>query len=104
MNQNIMDDVVKDVLRAALMSVLTSGITLATLFGFDLTSEQQSGIILFFNNVIILSFLCARLLKIAHDSRPAQVQVVDASGAPADVTLTTTVPQTPPRPADRSGL
>lgn len=69
MSPNTVDDIVKDVLRAALMSVVTSGITLATLFGFDLTSEQQSALILFGNNLTILGFLVARLLKIAHEAK-----------------------------------
>ena len=101
MNQGTLDEVVKDVLRATLMLVIQNTITLVTVFGFALTDVQTAAIIGFANSITTLGFLIARLLKIAHDSKPAQVQMVDAGGEP--VTLATE-PLTPPERPVRGPL
>lgn len=80
MDQNTLDGIVKDVLRAALMLVIMNTVTLLTAFGFDLSIEQVAALKAFFDSATILGFLVARLLKVLHDSKPAQVQVVNAEG------------------------
>jgi len=92
MRQHAADEAIKDVLRGVLMIFLLSLINLLGAFGLPLTDIQIDALKGFLDAALVLAFLVFRLLKLYHDSRPAQVQIVDAQGDDVQVVVAEEVP------------
>lgn len=83
---SVSGDITQDIIRAVVMSVVTSGLALIAGFGVAISSEQVSLVVTFGNNVVIFAFLGLRIANTIKNWKPVQVQLVDpGASAPAGV-------------------